>query len=78
MCCVDYSKPWQVFSCELEMQLVGYITGSAHTFTLVHSKVVQRLKKIPPMWAEEGNASAEREESLQGEFGKAKEEWSIT
>src|SRR4029434_11329415 len=40
-------------------------------------KVAQRLKKIPPLWAEEGNASAESEESLQGEFGKAKEEWSI-
>lgn len=38
---VDYSKPWQVFSIELELQLVGYITASTdfgvlqRTFRLV-------------------------------------------
>ena len=68
ICCVDYSKPWQVSSSELEMLIVGFNTRSVG-FTLVHRKVVQHLE-IPPMRAEKEKAAAEREESVHGKRGQ--------
>lgn len=52
------------------MPLVRYITRSADLY-LVHRTVAQYLE-IPLMWVEKEKAGAEREESVQVEFGTEK------